>query len=78
MAKVLFYTATAEKFAALEQKNDQALYFITDTGELYKGAVRFGYSYALKEFSAIHTMVSHAALFNTVMTPLEIKYLSEE
>ena len=43
MAKVLFYTATAEKFAALEQKNDQALYFITDTGELYKGAVRFGF-----------------------------------
>lgn len=38
----------------------------------------FGHSYALKEFSAIHTMVSHAALFNTVMTPLEIKYLSEE
>ena len=43
MAKVLFYTATAEKFAALEQKNDQALYFITDAGELYKGAVRFGF-----------------------------------
>ena len=34
MAKVLFYTATAEKFAALEAKNENALYFITDTGEL--------------------------------------------
>lgn len=41
MAKVLFYTATAEKFAALEAKNENALYFITDTGELYKGAVRY-------------------------------------
>ena len=41
MAKVLFYTATAAKFATLEAKNENALYFITDTGELYKGAVRY-------------------------------------
>ena len=42
MSKVLFFTATAAEFAALETKNDAALYFITDTGEFYKGNTRFG------------------------------------
>lgn len=42
MSKVLFYTATAAEFAALENKNDSALYFVTDTGEFYKGNTRFG------------------------------------
>lgn len=41
MAKVLFYTATASQYAALTSKNENALYFITDTGELYKGETRF-------------------------------------
>lgn len=47
MAKVLFYTATAEQFSALAAKDENALYFITDTGELYKGAVR--YSFPVKQ-----------------------------
>ena len=47
MAKVLFYTATAEQFNALTTKDENALYFITDTGELYKGAVR--YSFPVKQ-----------------------------
>ena len=42
MSKVLFFTATAAEFTALENKNDFALYFITDTGEFYKGNTRFG------------------------------------
>ena len=34
MAKVLFFTATAAQYAALEAKDENALYFLTDTGEL--------------------------------------------
>lgn len=47
MAKVLFYTATSEQYNALATKDENALYFITDTGELYKGAVR--YSFPVKQ-----------------------------
>ena len=36
MAKVLFFTATSAQFKALSAKDENALYFITDTGELYK------------------------------------------
>ncbi len=43
MAKVLFYTATAAQFAQLETKNENALYFLTDTGEFYKGSTRFSF-----------------------------------
>ena len=50
MAKVLFYTATANQFNTLTTKDENALYFITDTGELYKGSVR--YSFPVKEVSA--------------------------
>lgn len=49
MAKVLFYTATASQYAALTTKNENALYFITDTGELYKGTARF--SFPVKQVS---------------------------
>ena len=41
MAKILFYTATAQQFAALENKNPDALYFITDTQQIYKGDVPY-------------------------------------
>ena len=47
MAKVLFYTTTAEKFNTLTTTDENALYFITDTGELYKGSVR--YSFPVKQ-----------------------------
>ena len=43
MAKVMFYAVTAEQFTALETKNENALYFLSDTGELYKGSVRFSF-----------------------------------
>jgi len=43
MAKVLFYTATAVQFAALSSKNENAIYFISDTGELFKGSVPFSF-----------------------------------
>ena len=43
MAKVLFFTATAAQYAALEAKDENALYFLTDTGELYKGTIRFSF-----------------------------------
>ncbi len=43
MAKVLFYTATVAQFAALQSKDENALYFLTDTGEFYKGATRFSF-----------------------------------
>ena len=47
MAKVLFYTATENQFKNLSVKDENALYFITDTGELYKGSVR--YSFPVKQ-----------------------------
>ncbi len=43
MAKVLFYTATAAQFVALQSKDENALYFLTDTGEFYKGTTRFSF-----------------------------------
>ena len=43
MAKVLFYAVTSEQFTDLENKNENALYFLSDTGELYKGSVRFSF-----------------------------------
>jgi hypothetical protein len=49
MAQVLFYTATAAQYAALETKNDHAIYFITDTGDLFKGSVPFSFPCRLVE-----------------------------
>ncbi len=43
MAKVLFYTATSSLFNSLTSKDENALYFITDTGEIYKGSTRFSF-----------------------------------
>lgn len=41
--KVLFFTATAAQYAALESKNENAIYFIYDTGEIYKGSTPFSF-----------------------------------
>ena len=49
MAKVLFYTATSNQFKTLSHKEENALYFITDTGEIYKGSTRF--SFPVKQVS---------------------------
>lgn len=43
MDKVLFYIATRPQYDALETKNPYALYFLADTGELFKGDIRFGF-----------------------------------
>ena len=40
--KVLFKFGTAAQYAALENKLDNALYFLLDTNELYRGTVPFG------------------------------------
>lgn len=39
MAKVLFKFGTAAQYAALETKQENALYFLLDTNELYRGTV---------------------------------------
>ena len=41
MAKVLFYSLTAAQYAAIATKDANALYFVSDTGEIFKGATRF-------------------------------------
>lgn len=38
MAQVKFFTATKAKYDALETKNENALYIITDAGAIYKGS----------------------------------------
>lgn len=40
--KVIFKFGTRAKYNALANKLDNALYFLTDTGELYRGTVPFG------------------------------------
>lgn len=40
--KVLFKFGTAASYAALETKQDSALYFLLDTNELYRGTIPFG------------------------------------
>lgn len=44
MAKVLFKFGTRADYNALTTKQSNALYFLTDTGELYRGEVPFGQS----------------------------------
>ena len=41
-AKVIFKFGTKAQYQALATKLDNALYFLTDTGELYRGSVPFG------------------------------------
>lgn len=41
-AKVIFKFGTKAQYQALTTKLDNALYFLTDTGELYRGSVPFG------------------------------------
>lgn len=38
MAKVLFKYGTQAEYEALETKNPDALYFITDSNRIYKGS----------------------------------------
>lgn len=40
--KVLFKFGTAAQYAELESKQDNALYFLLDTNELYRGSIPFG------------------------------------
>ncbi len=47
--KVLFFTATAAQYAALGTKNENAIYFISDTGEIYKGSTPFSFPCKLVE-----------------------------
>jgi hypothetical protein len=49
MAKVLFFTATAAQYAALGTKNENAIYFLTDTGEIFKGSTPFSFPCQLVE-----------------------------
>lgn len=49
MAKVLFYATTTQLFNSLNIKDENALYFLTDTGEIYKGSTRF--SFPVKQVS---------------------------
>ena len=49
MAKVLFYATTRQLFNAHAIKDENALYFLTDTGEIYKGSTRF--SFPVKQVS---------------------------
>ena len=48
MAKVLFKFGTQAEYLALENKLDNALYFLTDTGELYKGDTAIAHSHLYK------------------------------
>jgi len=43
MDKVLFYYTTRPQYDALETKDVHSLYFLADTGEIFKGDVRFGF-----------------------------------
>lgn len=49
MAKVLFYTATSEQFSNLAEKDENALYFITDTGEICKGGTKYSFPVRMVE-----------------------------
>jgi len=40
--KVLFKFGSAAEYAALEAKQNNALYFLLDTNELYRGETPFG------------------------------------
>ena len=40
---VLFYSTTAEKYHELSVKKPTALYFLTDTGEIYRGDIPFSF-----------------------------------
>ena len=43
MAQVLFLTGTKAQYDALATKNTNAIYFLTDTGEIRKGAAPFSH-----------------------------------
>lgn len=41
MNPIEFYTGTKEQFQSLNPPNDDSIYFITDTQEIYKGSVKY-------------------------------------
>ncbi len=43
MSQVLFYTGTKAQYDALASKNANALYFLTDTGRLFRGSTPYSY-----------------------------------
>lgn len=47
MSQVLFYAVTAEQYANLSTKNDNAIYFITDGNRIYKGSVPYAHPVAV-------------------------------
>lgn len=61
MAKVLFYSITAAQYAAIKTKDSNALYFLTDTGEIFKGTVRF--SFPVKAVTAFPTSGEAGVLY---------------
>ena len=53
MSQVLFYAVTAEQYANLSTKNENAIYFITDGNRIYKGSVPYAHPVAVvDEFPA--------------------------
>lgn len=47
MSQVLFYAVTAEQYANLASKNENAIYFITDGNRIYKGSVPYAHPVAV-------------------------------
>lgn len=47
MSQVLFYAVTAEQYANLATKNDNAIYFITDGNRIYKGSMPYAHPVAV-------------------------------
>lgn len=67
MSQVLFYAVTSAQYAALQSKNPNALYFITDGNRIYKGTVPYTHPVeAVTGFPAageIGTLYIHTATF---------------
>ena len=47
MSQVLFYAVTAEQYANLATKNENAIYFITNGNRIYKGSVPYAHPVAV-------------------------------
>ena len=65
--KVLFKFGTAAQYAALENKLDNALYFLLDTNELYRGEVPFGQAHVFtgnRQANVIDDTVAITAVVN--------------
>lgn len=66
MAKVLFKFGTKAQYLALASKQENALYFLLDTGELYRGEVPFGqeHIYAGARIGTATDIASITAILN--------------